>query len=104
MFIASSEYIAKQVDGTLTALTINIGAPELEPIPNGVDYRCKIEISELSICEYAYGVDAVQSLCLVVQCLRTILEPLKLAGWKFYFTQDLEHELDLLSALFPGHR
>ncbi|MEH6445732.1 MAG: hypothetical protein V7784_17700 [Oceanospirillaceae bacterium] len=83
---------------------LNIGVPEPDPVSNGADYRCKVEIPELSICEYSYGVDAVQSLCLVVQCLKYILDPLKLEGWKFYFSEDLERELDLLSALFPMHR
>lgn len=103
MFIASSEYIAKKVDSTVLAIKINIGTPEPDPVSNGADYRCKIEISELSFCEYSYGVDAVQSLCLAVQCLRCVIEPLTLEGWKFYFPQDLEHELDLMSILFPAH-
>jgi hypothetical protein len=101
MTIASSEYIAKKVDGSLVSLNIRIGFPELDPASNGADYRCKVEIPSLSFCEYSHGVDAVQSLCLVVQCLKYALEPLISEGYKFYFPQDLERELDLLSALLP---
>ncbi len=101
MFIASSEYLAKQVDGTIVVLKINIGTPEPDPLSNGGDYRCKVEILGLSFSEYSYGVDAIQSLCLVVQCLKSVLDPLALKGWKFYFPQDLNHELDLMSVLSP---
>ena len=101
MFIASSKYIAKQVDGTTLTFNINIGPPELDPLSTYRDYRCKVEIPALSFAEYSHGIDAVQSLCLVGQCLKYVIEPLTLAGWTFYLPQDLEHELDILSILGP---
>jgi hypothetical protein len=101
MFTASSEYIAKQVDGTLLTIQINVGLPELDPLSSNGDYRCKVEIQALSFSEYSYGVDAVQSLCLVVQCLNYVLKPLISAGWSFYLPQDLQNELDIMAALFP---
>ncbi len=101
MPIVSSKYVAKKSDGILVMLNITIGSPEPDPESNGADFRCKVEIPELSFNEYSYGIDAVQSLCLVVQCLNSVLGPLVVAGWKFYSPHDLEHELDLLSALFP---
>lgn len=103
MFIASSEYIAKKADGALVELTVNIGVPEPDPVSNGVDYRCKVEVIGISFSEYSYGVDAIQSLCLVVQCIKYVFEPLKLKGWKFYFPHDLDHEIDLISAILPRH-
>ncbi|WP_083543991.1 hypothetical protein [Moritella sp. JT01] len=93
----TSEYAVKQPDGSSLTLKVYVGTPE----PDGTDYRCKLEIPELSFCEYAYGVDALQSLCMVVQCLKYVFEPLVLKGWKFYYPQDLERELDILSAYFP---
>lgn len=103
MFIASSEYVAKNTDGTVVNLTINIGIPEPDPVSNGDDYRCKVEIIGFSISEYSYGIDAIQSLCLVVQCLKYVLEPLTQEGWKFYSPLDLEHEIDLISIFLPTH-
>jgi hypothetical protein len=103
MFITTSEYVAKKADGTIVILKINIGTPEPDPLSNEADYRCKVEIPVLSFSEYAYGIDAVQSLCLGVQCLRYVLEPLTLEGWKFYCPKDVEHELDLIAVLFPTY-
>lgn len=101
MFIATSKYIAKQADGTLINLEINIGQPELDPLSSTKDYRCRIEIPALSFSEYAYGVDAIQSLCLVNQCLSYALKPLITAGCSFYLPQDLQHELDIMMILMP---
>lgn len=101
MFIASSEYIAKQADGTLIKLEINIAQPELDPLSSTEDYRCKVEIPALSFNKYAYGVDAIQSLCLVSQCISYALKPLIIAGCSFYLPQDLQHELDIMMILMP---
>jgi hypothetical protein len=104
MLIATTDYIAKRVDGTTLTLNINIGAPELDPMSKHGDYRCKVEIPALSFFEYSYGIDAVQSLCLVVQCLKYALKPLMVEGCTFYLPEDLTHELDILSILSPTHR
>lgn len=101
MFAASSEYIAKKIDGTTMILTIDIENPELDPLSNYGDYRCKIEILALSFYEYSYGVDAVQSLCLAIEYLKYTLAPLTLASWQLYLPNDLEHEVDMMSVLFP---
>tara|TARA_R100001377_G_scaffold68988_1_gene44257 strand:+ start:6118 stop:6231 length:114 start_codon:yes stop_codon:yes gene_type:complete len=37
MTIASSDYIAKKVDGSLFSLNIRIEFPELNPASNGMD-------------------------------------------------------------------
>ncbi len=102
MFIASSEYIAKQSDGTLITIKFDIGLPEPDPLSNNEDYRCKVEVPALAFSEYSYGIDAIQSLCLVVQCLHYVLKPLINAGWCFYLPQDLTHELDIMAVLFPS--
>jgi len=95
--LITSEYVAKKPDDTLLTLKVCIGTPE----PDGADYRCKVEITALSFCEYVYGIDALQSFCLVVQCLKYVFEPLVRKGWTFYLPQDLEYELDILSVYFP---
>ena len=101
MLIATSKYIAKQTDGTLIKVESNVGLPELDPLSSNGDYRCKVDIPALSFNQYCYGVDAIQSLCLVAQCLSYALKPLIIAGWSFYLPQDLQHELDIMTLLMP---
>jgi len=97
--LITSKYVAKKPNNNLLTLNVCIGIPE----PDGSDYHCKVEIPELSFCEYVYGIDALQSYCLAIQCLKYVFEPLVQEGWRFYLPQDLECEFDILSAYFPNN-
>ena len=67
----SSQYIARQPDGNLLTLWLNIGVPEFDSESNNGDYRCKIEVQELEFSRYSYGIDTLQALCMTIHCLKT---------------------------------
>ena len=100
--MVNSPYTAKKPDGNLITLCISIGKPELDTESKNGDYRCKVEVSELEFCTYSCGIDALQSFCMVIHCLKNFFEPLLSEGWKFYLPQDLEHDIDILSCYFAG--
>ncbi|CAI3800309.1 DUF6968 family protein [Rheinheimera sp. MM224] len=101
MHLATSEYIAKNPVGQSVPVVFNLYAPELDPLSEQGDYRCKIEIPAISFEKYAYGVDSLQALCLAVETLRLTMSSLQSDGWRFYFPQHQDHHFDLLSAYFP---
>ena len=92
----SSMYVAKHFDGRLVDIIITVGMPEPDPKSVGDDYRCKVEILGFALSTYAYGVDAIQALCLVPRCLRLLIEPLNAKGWEFYFPGYLDRKIDFL--------
>ncbi|WDE07843.1 hypothetical protein SG34_013730 [Thalassomonas viridans] len=94
----SSEYIAISPDNEKLSLTLEVGLPE--PDPNGGDYRCKICALALEVDEYVYGVDAIQSYCLVSKRLKMLFSQLISEGWKFYFPGYLDMEIDFLAGYF----
>lgn len=102
MPLATSEYIAKNPAGQAVAFVLNLHAPELDPLSEQGDYRCKVEIQGIAFEKYAYGVDSLQALCLAVETLKLTLSSLQSDGWSFYFPQHLDARFDLLSAYFPG--
>jgi|GEM_PF-1500497 len=101
MLLATSEYIAKNAAGESVPCVLSLHAPEPDPLSEHGDYRCKVEIAGLLFEKYAYGVDALQALCLGVESLRLAIAKLKSEGWTFYFPAYPDDEFDLLSAYFP---
>ena len=89
-------YDAKHFDGRLIDITIIVGMPEPDPKSVSGDYRCKVEILGLGLSTYAYGVDAIQTLCLAPRCLRHLIESLSANGWEFYLPGCLERKIDFL--------
>ncbi|WP_444925075.1 DUF6968 family protein [Microbulbifer sp. DLAB2-AF] len=81
-------------------ITIKVSGAELDPESKMNDYRCKVEILELGFSEYAYGIDALQALCLAVKCLRNLIESLTLGGWKFFLPSCSDAELDIIATYF----
>ena len=92
--------MAKNTDGQTINMRVCIGVPEHDPESENGDFRCLVEVAGFGFSEYAYGADAIQSYCLAMRCLRHFFEPLVLKGWKFYFPQDLAHDVDLLNHYF----
>ncbi|MBE8233365.1 MAG: hypothetical protein HAW67_06475 [Endozoicomonadaceae bacterium] len=83
-------------DGTQIKITIIVSTPTL--IDN--DYRCEIKILGLDYRAYSYGVDAVQSCCMMLACIKCLFKKLDADGWVFYYPHSLEEKLDINSIYF----
>lgn len=93
-----SKYVCQRPDGSLVEIQIQLGAPEPDKTSVSGDYCCKVEIPELGLFNYCYGIDPLQAHCLSVRCLRYLLEPLISEGWRFYIPGHLDRELDILAS------
>lgn len=96
--MVTGKYVATNPCNEELTFAIEIGFPESDE----GDYRCKLSISELDIDEYVYGVDAIQSYCLVSKRLKLIFNELVSKGWNFYFPGhvDTGMQIDFLDGYF----
>lgn len=95
-------FIALKPDGNRITLTVTVTPPEQDERDDNGDFYCRVEIPELSVQQRSYGIDALQALCLVNPCLRSVFVPLIDQGWTFYLPEDPSEALDLLACYFPA--
>jgi len=98
--LISSEYIVKKSNDEELHLIIEFGLPETDPTLEAVDYRCKFSVLALGIDEYIYGVDAMQSHCMALKRFNYLVKDLISEGYKFYYPDFLDMDVDILATYF----
>lgn len=96
VFMFISTYVAKKSNGEYLSLSIEVGSPTFD---NG-DFRCQLRIAALGIDEQIFGVDGMQAYCMTNKRLEFHLRAMLENGYKLYFPEHLDAELDVLSFYF----
>ena len=96
--MVTGKYVATNPANEEITITIKIGSPEFDE----GDFRCRLSILALEIDEYIYGIDPIQSYCLVSKRLKILFNDFISEGWNFYFPGHIgtDMQIDFLNGYF----